>query len=136
MTDSTDVVAGTDATALEYNNLRKDLVLGKTVGLGVETYAASMTIDWSDKTKGKIRTITLTGNITSLAFSNAVVGQVLFLRCIQGGSGSYTVAFPTAKWPGGSAPTLTTAVGAIDSFMFVCTAAGAYEAYHAGFGLS
>lgn len=135
MADSSDVVAGTNGTATQYNNLRKDVVLAKAI-LGTETYAASMTIDWSDMTKGKIRTITLTGNVTSLAFSNATVGQVLFLRVIQGGAGSYTVAFPTAKWPGGAAPTLTTTVGAIDAFMFICTAASTYEAYHAGFGLS
>lgn len=134
MADSTDVTAGTNATAVEYNNLRKDLVLGKAV-IGAETYAATTTIDWSDKTKGKIRTVTLTGSPT-IAFSNVTIGQAILIRLIQGGSGSYTVTWPTIKWPGGSAPVLTTTVGKIDAFLIICTASSVYDGYHAGFGLS
>lgn len=133
MADSSDVVAGTNATATQYNNLRKDLVLGQCVA-GTETYAATIPIDWSDKTKGKIRTITLTGNAT-LQFSNAAVNQVLFIRLIQDGTGSRTVTWPTMKWPGSAAPVLTTTANKIDAFMVICTASNTFEGYHAGFGL-
>jgi hypothetical protein len=38
----------------------------------------------------------------------------------QGGSGGYTVTWPSSfKWPGGVAPTLSTAVGEVDIFEFV-----------------
>lgn len=135
MADSTDVTAGTNATATQYNNLRSDVVLAKAV-MGTETYASpTTTIDWSDKTKGKIRSLTLTGN-TTIAFSNAVVGQAILIRLIQDGTGSRTVTWPTIKWPGGSAPTLTTTASKIDAFLIVCTAASTYDGYHAGFGLS
>lgn len=135
MVDSTDVTAGTNATATQYNNLRKDVVLAKAIQ-GTETYVSpTTTIDWSDLTKGKIRTITITGDIT-LAFSNVTVGQVLFIRVIQGAGGSHLLTWPTIKWPGGAAPTLTTTAGAIDAFMIVCTATDTYDGYHAGFGLS
>lgn len=134
MADSTDVTAGTNATALEYNNLRKDIVLGKCVQ-GAETYAATTTIDWSDKTKGKIRTITLAGNPT-IAFSNPTIGQAILIRLVQDGTGSRTVTWPTIKWPGGTAPTLTTTASKIDAFLIICTASGVYDGYHAGFGLS
>jgi len=135
MADSTDVTAGTNATATQYNNLRKDVVLGQAV-MGTETYGASIAIDWSDKTKGKIRTITLTGNPT-ITFTNAAVGQAILIRLIQDGTGSRTVTWPTIKWPGGAAPVLTTTASKIDAFLIVCTAATPlYDGYHAGFGLS
>lgn len=134
MADSTDVTAGTNATAPQYNNLRKDVVLGQCV-MGTETYAATVTIDWSDKTKGKIRTITLTGNPT-IAFSNAAVGQAILIRLAQDGGGSRTVTWPTIKWPGGVAPVLTTTASKIDAILIICTAASTYDGYHAGFGLS
>ena len=134
MADSTAAVAGTNAAATEFNNLRKDVVLGQAV-MGTETYGASIAIDWSDLTKGKVRTITLAGNPT-ITFSNPAVGQAILIRLIQDATGSRTITWPTIKWPGGSAPTLTTTASKIDSFLIVCTAASTFDGYHAGFGLS
>lgn len=58
--------------------------------------------------------LTLTGSCT-LTYSNAVAGKAYALRLVQGGAGSFTVTWPAGtKWPGGAAPTLSTAVGAID----------------------
>lgn len=126
--DSSDVTAGTDATALSYNNLRKDVILAKGVP-GTETDAATVTIDWSDKTKGKIRTVTIAGSRT-IAFSNVTVGQFLILRVIQGGTGSYTLTWPAnISWPYGVVPTLSTAVGKIDWLVFYCKVAGATPTY-------
>lgn len=62
--------------------------------------------------------LTLTTNCT-LTFPTAVAGQSFTLILKQGGSGSYTVTWPNeAKWDGGNAPTLSTAVGAIDVIGF------------------
>ena len=131
MSDSSDVVAGTNATATQINNIRKDLVLGQNV-MGTETYAATTTIDWSDKTKGKIRTVTLTGNPT-IAFSNAVAGQALLIRLTQDGTGSRTVTWPSINWTGGSAPLLTTTASKTDAILIICTvAASTYDGYVAG----
>lgn len=130
MADSSDVVAGTNGTATHYNNLRKDLVLGQNV-MGTESDGATVTFDFSDKTKGKIRTVTLGGNRT-FAFSNAVAGQTIIIRVIQDGGGSRTVTWPTIKWPYASTPVLTTTGGKIDTFGIVCTAAATYEGYVLG----
>ena len=131
MASSTDVVAGTNATAVEYNNLRKDVVLGLNVA-GTDADAATVTIDLSDKTKGKIRTITLGGNRT-LAISNGTVGQAFMLRLVQDGTGGRTVTwFTTIKWPGGVAPTLTTDINKADVFGFIITSADNYDGFIVG----
>ena len=72
---------------------------------------ASKTISWKVGNKQKI---TMTANCT-YTFTAPSGPCNLILRIIQGGSGSYTVTWPaTVKTPSGIAPTLSTAVGAID----------------------
>ena len=68
-----------------------------------------------------INYLTLTAACT-LSFPTAVAGQSFTLVLKQGGSGSYTITWPASivKWDGGVAPTLTTAVGAIDILGFMC----------------
>jgi hypothetical protein len=62
---------------------------------------------------GNIVNLTLTAS-TTLTLSGHVVGTYI-IKVIQGGSGSYTLTYPASvKWSGGTAPTLTTAVGKID----------------------
>lgn len=59
--------------------------------------------------------LVLTESITMLAPNNPLSGQVINIILKQGGSGSYTVTWPANfKFPGGSPPTLSTAVGAKD----------------------
>ena len=131
MADSADVTAGTNATATHYNNLRKDVVLGLTV-TGTETDGATVTFTLTDKTKGKIRSVTLGGNRT-LAISGETVGQVFMIRLIQDGTGSRTVTwFSTIKWPDNVVPTLTTTASKIDVFGFLVTSAGNYEGFILG----
>lgn len=132
-TNSVDVVAGNNATALEYNNLRKDLVLG-IKNLGIETDGATVTFDLSATTKGNVRQVTLGGNRT-LALSNVTVGQVFIIRIIQGTGGQTVTWFSTIKWTGGSAPTLSTGSGKIDTFGFICTSDGNYEGYILGMNI-
>lgn len=81
---------------------------------------------------GNYQRVTLGGNRT-LALSNVKVGQFFVLDLVQDGTGSRTVTwFTTIKWAGGSAPTLTTTAGKIDSFGFVCTSSGNYQGYILG----
>ena len=73
---------------------------------------ANKTIDWRLGNKQKL---TLTANCT-LTFTNpsGCTGG-LTLRIVQGGAGSYTVAWPSnTRWPEGQAPTLTSGVGRVD----------------------
>jgi hypothetical protein len=131
--DSSEVVAGTNATATQYNNLRKDNVLGKSV-LGTETDAATITIDWSDKTKGKVRTVTLGAAGRTVAFSNATVGQMIILRAKQDGTGGRTIT----TWPAGInwqfslTPTQTPTANKTDVYGFLCTATNTYDGYILG----
>lgn len=130
MASSADVTAGTNAVASDFNNLRKDVVVGLKV-TGTDTDGATVTFDLSDKTKGNIRSVTLGGNRT-LAISNGTVGQVFILRIIQGGGSNTVTWFSTIKWPAGLVPTLTTTAGKIDVFAFLITSAGNYDGYIVG----
>jgi len=126
--DSSDVSAGVNATATQYNNLRKDLVLGKHIQ-NAETDGATVTIDWSSVLKGKVRTITLGGNRT-LAFTNPTQWQAIILRIIQDGVGSKTVTWPaTSKFPYAVIPTLSTGANDIDAFGIICVVAGGSPIY-------
>ena len=135
MANSTDVTAGTNIRASEFNNLRKDVVLGLAVA-GTETDGATVTIDLSDKTKGKIRSVTLGGNRT-LALSNETVGQTFGLRIIQDGTGSRTITWWSGiKWDSGVTPVLSTTPAAIDVFVFFVVSAGVYDGYRVGSALA
>ena len=73
------------------------------------------TIAW---TAGNKQKSTLTGNCT-FTFTAPQGACNLMLRLIQDGTGSRTVTWPaTVKWPGGTAPTLTTDAAAIDIVSF------------------
>jgi hypothetical protein len=97
--------------------------------LTVTTFNATQPVDLSTS----LHQITLTANITSMTLSNATTGQTFVLRLVQGGTGSYTVAwFTTIKWAGGSAPTLTTTAGKADVVGFICTGSGTYDGFVIG----
>lgn len=67
-----------------------------------------------------IHYLTLTASCT-LTFPTAVAGQSFTLVLKQGGSGSYTITWPTeAKFDNGNEPVLSTAVGEIDVIGFFC----------------
>ena len=65
--------------------------------------AALASIDW---TAGNFQTITLTAN-TTLTFTDPDDVARLQLRIVQDATGGWTITWPTIKWEGGSAPTLT-----------------------------
>jgi hypothetical protein len=83
----------------------------------VGTSGATQTIP--APTAAGISDITLTASCT-LTFPTAIAGQSFTLILRQGGSGSYTITWPVTvvKWAGGTAPTLTTTVEAVDILGF------------------
>lgn len=67
------------------------------------------------------------GNIT-IALSNITVNQPIVIRIIQDGVGGRTVSwFSGIKWPGATAPILSTGASKVDVFGILCTAAGTYD---------
>lgn len=87
---------------------------GATAELSNGNSGASKTISFDLAQNQKL---TLTAS-TTLTFTNPTAGSVYLLKLVQGGVGSFTVTWPASvKWPQATAPTLSTAVGAID----ICT---------------
>ena len=94
--------------------------------------AGAVSIDLSVAASNNLH-LTLTGNVSSFALTNPADGAVYNIRFIQDGTGSRTfAAFPSAfKFAGGTAPTFSTAAGAVD---FVSAEYGSTEAtYMAAF---
>lgn len=87
------------------------------------TFSATQTIDWSSS---GIQQLTLTGNITSLAFTNLIPDRVYELWLIQDGTGGRTLAGVNSHIKfRGATPTLSTAANAIDVFRFRADSTGA-----------
>ena len=104
---SSDVVAGTNATAAQFNNLRKDL---RNAVKDFQTDNAGA----FDVSTGAVQIRTLDGTNGTITFSGAVAGQTFVLFLKQDGTGSRTVTWPTIKWAGTVAPTLTTTANRTD----------------------
>jgi len=97
--------------------------------------SGALTIDFAN---GYYQELTLTGNVTSLAFSNGPgsgEGKSVVVDFVQGGSGSYTVTFTSTKFDSGIAPTLSTGVGDIDRIAFDITNDGSDQIYGHVLGL-
>ena len=86
----------------------KELFMGATEY--ALTYAANIEINWNN---GNNQYVVMTGN-TVFTFANPVNGQVYRIGITQDATGSRTVTWPTIKWAGGSAPTLTTTANKSD----------------------
>lgn len=85
------------------------LTRGEAVCLGnckALSDGATIAIDWKD---GATQYVTLAGTGRTITFSNPTEGMVYRIILIQDATGSRTVTtWPTIKWRGGAAPTLTT----------------------------
>ena len=75
--------------------------------------ATTTTVDWG---AGNKATVTLTGNVGTMAFTNPPKPSNLLLKIVQDATGSRTVTAwdSDVKWAGGTAPTLSTGASAID----------------------
>lgn len=106
-------LSGTNVTSGTVPNARLPATIDQTtvkaVQFGAAEYdagnsGASLTVNFNNGVNQKI---TLTANCT-FTFSNPLAGMTAKLKLIQDGTGSRTVTWPTIKWAGGAAPTLTT----------------------------
>lgn len=114
-TNSSDVTAGTNATATQYNNMRKD-VLTSRKSVVTATDGATVTFNLDS---GSIQQVTLGGDRT-LALSNDNNGQSFVVILRQDGTGGRTVNWwSNIKWAAGTAPTLSTDASAVDIFGFI-----------------
>jgi hypothetical protein len=94
-----------------------------------DTDAATVTFDMD---RGDKHTVTLGGN-RILALANDNDGQVFMVILKQDATGSRTVTWwAGVRWPGGTAPTLTTTAGKEDVFSFLRRAAGDYMGFVVG----
>lgn len=136
------VVPGTNATSTQYNDLRKDLMLGVKQKTS-HAYAATVNIDLSDPTLGNLREIALDGNVavtfSGMSGGDAVFPRALFLEVTQDGVGSRTLTLPTVgytiKLPGSVFTQPTTNPSATTGYLIIFTSATAYRVYYAGFDL-
>lgn len=105
-----------------------------TVGGGGVTEQAltdGATINWN-MASGTASRVTIAGNRTIAAPTNLVVGPWSMI-VTQDGTGSRTLTWNAAfKWPGGTAPVLSTAGGAIDIISGYCNGTVLYGSYVRG----
>ncbi len=112
---------------MSFDDYRRDAVAGqdKVPASQTVTFAAAQTVNFD---LGRIATVTLTNNLSSLTLSGGVAGQVYTLRLTQDGTGSRTLSSPAASilWGGTTlygtthtAPTLTTTASKSDTFFFL-----------------
>lgn len=66
---------------------------------------------------GTFQTVTLTGSCT-FTMPTATAGQSFILKILTG-AGSFTATFTSVKWPGGTAPTITTTASKYDLASFI-----------------
>lgn len=126
------VVGTTDTQTLSSKTLTKPIINGSQQGLTTDTDGGTVTFDMS---ASNIHTVVIAGNRT-FAVTNVAVGQAFVIRVVQDATGSRVVSwFATIKWPGGSAPTLTTTGNKTDVIGFLCTSSGNFDGYILGTNL-
>jgi len=90
------------------------------------TDAASVAVDFND---ANMFMVTLAGNRTLAAPSNATTGQTGSIYVIQDGTGSRTLSYNTAwRFPAGSVPVATTTASAVDLVVYTARSATTIDA--------
>jgi hypothetical protein len=88
---------------------------GYTEEVATANTSTAYTIDLAG---GSVQILTLTGNCT-FTFPTATAGRSFFLLLKQDGTGGRTVTWPAAvKWPGATAPTITSTASKLDKYVF------------------
>jgi hypothetical protein len=94
---------------------------------------SASTLAW-DVSLGHTARLTIGGNRTLGNPTNLVNGASYVLRVTQDGVGGRTLAYGSAyKWPGGAAPLLSTAAGAVDVLTFLSDGTSLYGSILKGF---
>ena len=114
--DSNNTAYYIDAASTSILNLvRTRNTFGERIALNS---ASPQTID----TQYNVTELTLTSSILTLTFSNIQASGIVHMWTLVtvGNATVYTITWPAAvKWPGGTAPTLTTTSGKRDIYQFV-----------------
>lgn len=88
---------------------------GYTEEVATANTSTAYTIDLAN---GSVQILTLTGNCT-FTFPTATAGKSFIMLLKQDGTGSRTVTWNgTVKWPGGTAPTITSTASKLDKYIF------------------
>jgi hypothetical protein len=118
-TSGTISTENTSSTRLSFNpstgyltvtGLTSPIINNPTVTNYVESVVAignSGTSQTLALTNGTVQTVTLTGNCT-FTMPTATAGKSFILIIVQDSTGGRTATFTSVKWPGGTAPTITT----------------------------
>ena len=119
---------GTTSTSLVFSTsptLTTPTLTNPTITAYLETAPAivnSSTTQTIALASGTVLSYTLTGNCT-FTMPTATSGTSFIVRLIQDATGSRTATFTSVKWPGGTAPTITTTASTgVDIISFVCIA--------------
>lgn len=114
--DASTTVVSTDAT----QTLTNKTLTNPTVTNYLETpvTANTGTAYTIDITNGTLQILTLTGNCT-FTFPTATSGKTFMLLLKQDATGGRTVTWPASvKWPGSTAPTITSTANKLDKYVF------------------
>jgi len=99
------------------------------------TDGGSLTLDFDT---ANVFNVALTGNVTSVTFSNANAGQKVLINVKQDSAGGYTITggdWSATKWTDNTAPTLSTASGTVDTIGIMVPRASTYYGYICGTGI-
>ena len=133
----TNAVTGTGKMVLDTTpTIATPVLTNPTVTAYLETAPAIVNSSTSQTialASGTVLSYTLTGNCT-FTMPTATSGTSFIVRLIQDGTGSRTATFTGVKWPGGTAPVITTtATTGVDVLSFVCVAAVWYGTFAQAF---
>lgn len=82
---------------------------------------------------GTLQDLVLTGNVAFTFPGGAIAGRSFTLLLTQDGTGGRTVTWPAAvRWPGGTAPTITSTANRTDKFIFTQDGLGRWLGSNAG----
>lgn len=134
---ATDTLVNLGSTqTLTAKTLTTPVLTNPTVTAYLETAPAivnSSTTQTISLANGTVLSYTLTGNCT-FTMPTATSGTSFIVKLIQDGTGSRTATFTSVKWPGGTAPTITTtATTGTDILSFVCINSVWYGTYAQAF---
>jgi hypothetical protein len=105
----------------------------RTHNFNATTLTDGATISW-DLSQNQVCKVTLAGDRTIAAPTNAVEGATYILVLIQDATGSRKVTWNAAyKFSGGTAPTLTTTASRADVITFICIGSVLYGTYSLNF---
>ena len=112
---------GTDIQAYDADTAKLDMAQEWTVtqNFNATTLSDGANISW-DASANQVTSVTLSGNRTLDNPTNMKDGATYVLTVKQDATGSRALAYGTAyKWPGGTAPTLSTGANDVDIMTFV-----------------